>query len=139
MFFLLLLCILLPKFFIKYACCIVYVQLLILPTVFLQQSCSKSIVYLITFNYHFTVRNKQFSDSDMKNYMNYVRPFVHFKNNSELQQLASKIQSSMVFDFVFIFQPHINHLILVFYHIIYQLKSCQKEMRFYMIGQMREC
>ncbi|XP_025204495.1 protein angel homolog 2 isoform X1 [Melanaphis sacchari] len=57
MLFLLLLCIS-PTNLIKYVCCVVYIQLLILPAVFPQQSCN--------FN--------------MKDYMNYIRPLVHHQN-----------------------------------------------------------
>ncbi|XP_015369746.1 PREDICTED: protein angel homolog 2 isoform X2 [Diuraphis noxia] len=55
----LLLCIL-QKNLVKYVCCVVYVQLIILPAVFPQQSCS----------------------SNLMDYMNYVRPFVHYNHES---------------------------------------------------------
>lgn len=86
MLFLLLLCILiLPTNLIKYVC-VVYVQLLILPAVFPQQSCSKFLLFLKTFIYYLSFRNKQFSGFNMKDYMNYVRPFVHYHNHSKLLQ-----------------------------------------------------
>lgn len=139
-FFLTLLCIL-QKNLIKYVCCVVYVQLLILPAVFPQQSCTSK--YLLkTFIYHLSIRNKKFSGPNMKDYIKYVRPFIHHKHDSELQQFKISyllVISLIFFNCIFIFQPNISHSILVCYHIIYQLKSCQKKMLFYMIGPMFMC
>lgn len=81
-----LLCIL-QKSLIKYVCCVVYAQLLILPAVFPQQSCIGK--YLLkTFIYHLSIRNKQFSGPDMKDYINFIRPLVYHKHDSELQQFT---------------------------------------------------